>query len=538
MDSERGTAGKSLAPDSRVTGYGFPLDSLKKGDWVYFVGIKGTGMSAMAELLHSQGFRVSGSDREEVFYTDAILKELEIPFFESFEASHIRGSVLPNLVIYSAAYSFESNTEMAEAQRLGIHVCKFSDALGAYSAGFDSTGIAGVHGKTTVTALVGALLEKMRIPAQILAGSAVSSFGGRSTLILGNKYFAAETCEYRRHFLSFHPQRIILTAVESDHQDYYPGYEDIREAFVEYGRLLPAGGELIYCADDSGASGVALALKNEKPDIKLVPYGFSAAGEFKIEMFQVRDERIILRLSGFPGELRMRVPGRHTALNAAAAVALCSILVKKEFGNGENDGWNEEKREGLRIALEKFSGSKRRSEILGEANGILFMDDYGHHPTAINTTLDGLKGFYPGRRLVVSFMSHTYTRTSTLLDEFAASFEKADIILLHKIYPSARELYNGGVTGKTLFEKTRKTLGGFSSPGNTAGIPADPNLTERFFYVEEPMEACGLLKRILKPGDLFITMGAGDNWKLGEKLFNFFREYGTISVTNTEGGGS
>ena len=492
---------------------------------IHFIGIKGTGMCALAELMHNKGLHVSGSDQGEVFYTDMILKEMAIPYNESFDASHIESMSLPagqdeesvssypDMVIYSAAYSAETNPEMAEAQRLGIPMYKYTDALGAYSAGFDSSGITGVHGKTTTTALAGTLIRGAGLPAQVLVGSAVDAFGGRSTLSLGGKYFVAETCEYRKHFLSFHPRRIILTSVESDHHDYFPAYEDIRDAFMEYGRRLPLDGELIYCADNPGACEVAFSLKSERPGINLVPYGFSASGDYRIESFEVKDERTVMSLRSFPGELVMRVPGRHTALNAAAAMALTSSLVRAEFGESGNDGWNEERREGVRKALEEFSGSRRRSEILGEAAGILFMDDYGHHPTAIETTLAGLKEFYPRRRIVVSFMSHTYTRTAALLDEFAASFAGADILVLHKIYASAREAYSGGVTGRTLFEKTRGKHKRSSSP-------------ERFHYVEEVDDGAALLVKILKPGDLFITMGAGDNWRLGKKLFEHYREYG------------
>jgi len=507
---------KQEAIVSAKTGF-FNINSVKRA---YFIGIKGTGMCALAELMHQQGIIVSGSDRDEVFYTDDILKELGIPYYESFDANHIRADKSPpDVVIYSAAYSFETNPEMAEAKKCGIPIFKYTDALGAYSAGFDSSGIAGVHGKTTTTALTGTMLKGAKVPAHILAGSAVSAFGNKSTLYLGDTYFIAETCEYRRHFLSFHPRRIILTSVESDHQDYFPTYKDIRDAFLEYGRLLPPRGEFIYCADDPGASEVSIALKKERPDIKLIPYGFSAEGAFRIESFQIRDERIIMKIKGFPGDLKIRIPGRHTALNAAAALALVSSIVKKEFGNDGigvlDDGWNDERREGLKDELEEFRGSKRRSEILGEAGGILFMDDYGHHPTEVKTTLGGLKEFYPKRRLVLSFMSHTYTRTASLLDEFAASFCDADIIVLHKIYASAREVYKGGVSGITLFEKTKEKL---------AASSGTVNPEERFFYIEEHENAVDILKNILRSGDLFITMGAGDNWKLGKKLFEFYRE--------------
>jgi UDP-N-acetylmuramate--alanine ligase len=473
------------------------------GSKVYFIGIKGTGMCALAELMHNLGAEVSGSDRDEVFYTDAILKELGIPYYGSFQAEHINKSF--DLVVYSAAYSFDTNPEMAEVSRQGIPILKYTDALGHYSRNFDSTGIAGVHGKTTTTAIAGTLIRAAGLPAQILAGSAVAGFNGRSTLAMGNKYFVAETCEYRRHFLSFHPRRIILTAVESDHQDYYPTYGSIRDAFLEYCRLLPAGGELIYCADDPGASEVASVLEKENRGVRLVPYGFSAPGGFQILSYTVRRERAAIQLSGFPGELELQVPGRHEALNAAAALALTSSLVRKEFGDDVSDGWTTERREKVRNGLAEFRGSKRRSEILGEEQGILFIDDYGHHPTAIATTLEGLKSFYPERRLIVSFMSHTYTRTASLLEEFAASFEKADMVILHKIYGSAREEYKGGVTGKTLFEKVKL-------------------LKDNTLYAEEPLEAMEMLKDLLRAGDLFVTMGAGDNWKLGRSLYEYYKE--------------
>jgi UDP-N-acetylmuramate--alanine ligase len=464
------------------------------------VGIKGTGMCALAELLVNSGVNVSGSDRGEVFYTDEILRDLKVPYYESFDGSHIGAGT--DLVIYSAAYSFETNPEMAEARRRGIPILKYTDALGAYSAGFDSSGIAGVHGKTTTTAMAGALIRGAGLPARILAGSAVSGFGGRSTLSLGSRYFVAETCEYRRHFLSFHPRRIVLTSVESDHQDYFPTYASIRDAFLEYGRLLPPGGELIYCADDPGAGEVAGILEREERGIRFIPYGFSAPGPFRLLSFKTAGERTRMELEGFPGELRLRVPGRHSALDAAAALALTDSLVRNEYGE-QGDGWDEKRREGVRRALEEFRGSRRRSEILGEAGGILFMDDYGHHPTAIRTTLEGLRDFYPGRRLVVSFMSHTYTRTAALLDEFASSFEMADVVILHRIYASAREAYTGGVTGLTLFEKTRERH-------------------KEVYYRENPEDAGDLLKGLLGPGDLFLTMGAGDNWKLGKILLKYY----------------
>ena len=465
------------------------------GGSVYFVGIKGTGVCALAELMHNAGMKVSGSDTTEVFYTDAILKELNIPFYENFDEARIGKDI--DMVIHSAAYSAGSNPELAQAEKLGIPVLKYTDALGAWSSRFDSTGICGVHGKTTTTAIAGALMRAADIPAQILTGSAAVDFGGRSTLSLGTKYFIAETCEYRKHFLSFHPKQIILTAVESDHQDCFPDYESIRDAFVEYCRLLPAGGTLIYCADDPGAGEVAQIIERENRGITLVPYGFTAPGDYRVLSYNVENERAVFSIAGFAAEFKMRIPGRHQALNTAAVLALAAILSKKEQISFP------EKIESVKTALENFKSTKRRSEIVGEANGIIFMDDYGHHPTAIKTTLAGIKSFYPSRRLIVSFMSHTYTRTSALLEEFSSAFEDADIIFLHKIYSSARENYSGGVNGETLYEKITANNG-------------------EACYVEEPDGAFDMLCELLKPGDIFITMGAGNNWPLGEKLFARF----------------
>ncbi|MDR2783610.1 MAG: UDP-N-acetylmuramate--L-alanine ligase [Treponema sp.] len=483
-----------------------PVFTVQPDSLVFFIGVKGTGMSALAELLVNAGVRVSGSDTGDVFYTDAILKEIGVPYFETFDAAHIHGGI--DCVVYSAAYSPETHPELAEASRRGIPLFKYTDALGAYSAGFDSSGIAGVHGKTTTTALAGCLLKGARLPAQILAGSAVSVFNGHSTLSLGNEYFVAETCEYRRHFLSFHPKRIVLTSVESDHQDYYPTYASIRAAFAEYGRKLPAGGELIYCADDKGACEVAEILGKEERGLVFTPYGFTAQGDFRIKSFSVENERLVFELNAFAEPFALRVPGRHNALNATAALALVSSIARTENRNGGGldsaGSMTGAQLEGARRGLELFRGSKRRSEITGEKDGVLFMDDYAHHPTAIKTTIEGLKAFYPSRRLIVSFMPHTYTRTAALLNEFATAFDGADSLLLHKVYASARETYSGGVTGKTLFEKIKEAEHAAHA--------------REILYVEEPLDAVPLVKPMLKAGDLFLTMGAGDNWKLGEAL--------------------
>ncbi|PKL23032.1 MAG: UDP-N-acetylmuramate--L-alanine ligase [Spirochaetae bacterium HGW-Spirochaetae-3] len=465
------------------------------GSRIHLVGVKGTGVCALAELLVGSGAIVSGSDVDDVFYTDEVLAAIGVPV-SPFSASNVTSGV--DLVIHSAAYRTDTNPDLVRAIELGVPVMNYPEALGGLSSARDSSGVCGVHGKTTTTALAGVAARALRLPASILVGSAVGAFGGRSTLTLGDELLIAETCEYRRHFLSFKPRRVVLTSVEPDHQDYYPDYEAIASAFVEYLSSLPVGGAVVYCADDPGARDVWGRAIVARPDLRGVPYGFSADGDFRVEYYRVEGERGVFRMGGLDQVWRVRVPGRHLALDAAAAIALCATITADREG-GRSLGPDE--LAATADAIEAFSGSRRRSEVLGEAAGILFMDDYGHHPTAIKATLAGLREFYPDRRLVVDFMSHTCSRTRALLDEFAGSFGVADLAVLHRIYPSAREAPDPGMTGRVLYERA------LAAGANAA-------------FFEEPLDALPFLRTALRPGDLFVTMGAGDNWKLGKALYD------------------
>jgi len=382
--------------------------------------------------------------------------------------------------------------------------------LGAVSAASYSVGICGVHGKTTVTGMSGTLISSLGLPAQILAGSAVKSFGGSCTLTAGHKYFVAETCEYQRHFMAFHPKKIVLTSVESDHEDYYPTYGDILDAFVDYLCLLPENGTVIYCSDDKGACEAVENARLSREDIKFIPYGEYAPGDYGIVFGRIEDGKQYFTLSGFDEEFAVRIPGHHEVLDAAAAIAL-SIELLKTDRNADSGADSAEVTTDdinkLKNALLSFEGAKRRSEIVGEAGNCIFVDDYGHHPTAIKTTINGFRSFYPDRVLIVDFMSHTYTRTAALLEDFASAFGDADEVILHKIYPSAREVYSGGVNGKILFARTsahHKNVKYFEEV-----MDAEPYVLER---LSQPLPPG-------KTGYLFITMGAGDNWKIGKAVY-------------------
>ena len=455
---------------------------------LYFVGIKGTGMAALAELFHKLGARVSGSDTRDRFYTDDILRELGIPFHEGFEASQVPAGA--RLVIYSAAYRADTHPELLRAAELGLPLITYTEALGYYSGFMPSAGVAGVHGKTTTAAMAGTLVRELGLPGSVLAGSAVGNFDGRSTWSGGGEFFIAETCEYRRHFLSFHPRWTVLTSVEADHLDYFADYADILSAFVEYGRRIEKGGALIYCADDPGAREAAEAVgRGRRGDLRFFPYGRTADGPYRIVRTEPGSGSTVFRLEGIGRDFETRIPGFHSVLNASAAVALVRTIAS-DLGLGGRTRESEE--EALVRGVASFRGSKRRSEILGEARGILFMDDYAHHPTALRTTLAGLREFHPDRRILADFMAHTYSRTSALLEDFASSFGSADLVILHKIYASARESNTMGISGRDLFEAVRRHH-------------------PRVEYFEEPADAAEYLRGELRDKDLFITLGANNN---------------------------
>ncbi len=474
------------------------------GRKVHFVGAKGTGMTALAEIFSSQGAILSGSDVKDTFYTDALLADLGMDLKVGFDEGNVPEDA--DLVVFSDAYRRDGNPELLGARDRGLPMMSYAEALGMYSTLSDSSSVAGVHGKTTTTAMVGTILKEIDIQASVLAGSAVSNFGYRCTMRKGSRYFIAECDEYKGHFFHFSPQRILLTSVESDHQDCYPTYESIRDAFLRFILSLPPSGTVLYCADDPGASETASLAGSAREDLRLVPYGHGAAGSWRIEGLECGEGVSRWTVKGIKGEFSLSMPGRHLVEDATGALALVAEIAR-EAGLPDS-AWVPQ----ARLALASFRGSRRRSEIIGESKGILFVDDYAHHPTAVRQTLEGYAAFWPSRRLVVDFMSHTYSRTMALLDEFASSFGAADCIVLHGIYASAREAPVEGFSGRTLYEKVRQSRPDLGEPkGAPPGTPF-------ILYTESPMEAAIELRGLLKEGDLFVTMGAGDNWKLGKAL--------------------
>lgn len=451
-------------------------------------------MVALAQVLASRGADVLGTDTPERFYTDLILRDLNIPVVEHFSAENIRPGT--RALFYSAAYDPQSHPEILAAVDSGMPVYTYTQALGMLSEGVDATAVAGVHGKSTTAALLGTLVRALELPMTAIVGSSVPDFDRRAAWVGGNTGLVAETCEYRRHFLDFNPDRILVTSIEADHLDYYAGYDDVAKAFLEFTRKLPSGGTLVVCADDDGAAALATEVAQSRPDVRIVEYGVAAGGRFRVTDVDAAPGATLLRLAGFEGVVRVPLPGRHNALNVAGALALLDdILVR----TGTEDGLTPDVYAKAAASVADFRGLARRSERVGEAAGVLVLDDYAHHPTAMEAEIAALRDFYPGRRIVLDFMSHTYSRTEALLDRFATAIAQADVVILHKIYASAREQFSGTVTGNTLADAVRRL---------------HPDVT----YVEEHEDALDLAMQRLQGGDIFLTMGAGNNWQLGRRV--------------------
>lgn len=462
---------------------------------IHLTGIKGSGMTALAEVLHSLGARVSGSDVADRFYTDGLLARIGVEPRIGFAAAHVPAAC--DLLVYSAAYG-EQNAERREAARRGIPTLRYTAALGELSAGRPSLGVAGVHGKTTTTAMVGVLVRAVGVPATVVVGSAVPDFGGSATLRLGSDYLIAETCEYRRHFLDFRPRVVLITSVEADHLDYFADASDVQDAFIAYARLVPAGGAVVACADDAGARDVAAVIAAERPDIDVRLYGQTARGPWRISDVVVADGAQHFTVAGRRWSLPM--PGTHAVLNAVGAlVALGALLAP-----GVPALPPELASEGASAALASFHGTRRRSEIVYRSDSVLVMDDYAHHPTAIRATLAGLRHFYPHHRITVAFMPHTYSRTAALFDAFAEAFSDADRVVINDVYASAREAHGSGPDGRALADAV-------------ATRHRDARFDHEFAAVCDAWFHDARAARPDRP-ELFLSMGAGVNDWIAREL--------------------
>jgi UDP-N-acetylmuramate--alanine ligase len=440
---------------------------------VHFVGIAGAGMSALAELLHRRGARVTGCDANPSNAPD--LQRLGIEVSAGHDPSHADSAGA--LVVTSAMP--RDHPEIVRARERGIPVIRRAEALAEAIAGGDVIGIAGTHGKTTTTVMTTDALRAAGLEPTGIAGGRVGSWNGNLSYG-GDRLFVVEADEYDRSFLALTPTVGVVTNVEADHLDIYEGLDDIRAAFSQY--LGPARA-LVLCDDDAGVRSLVLptgaqviryALRS--PDARLRATGLAQADRGSAFTVVFDDEPVC--------EVRLRVPGEHNVLNALAAI-----------GSGLALGADPVR---LAQGLSAFTGVERRFQRVGEARGVLVIDDYAHHPTELRATLAAARAAYPERRLVAAFQPHLFTRTRDFAREFGEALGGADAAYLTAIYP-AREQPIAGVTAGLIAEAAEAAGRPVAWQGSRDALaPA--------------------LAADVRAGDLVLTMGAGDITRTGPEL--------------------
>lgn len=447
---------------------------------VHFVGIAGAGMSALAELFVKRGVRVSGCDNNPGPMARD-LEQLGVKVFTGHDPAHVIGA---RAVVFTSAMPKDS-PELAAARAAGVAVVRRAEALGAAVSGGDVIGVAGTHGKTTTTVMTTEALRGAGLDVTGIAGGRVAAWGGN--LSFGSdQLFVVEADEYDRSFLALHPAVAVVTNMEADHLDIYRDIDDIRDAFATY-----VGGArvVVLCADDIGANTLPVPNSAEvirygihSPDARLVASEVTPVG---------RGVTFSTRYDGAPfGDFRLSVPGLHNVRNALAAIA--SGIALGVPGTK------------LAAGLERFSGVERRFQHIGDARGVAIIDDYAHHPTEIAATVDAARTAYPGRRLLVAFQPHLYTRTRDFASEFGRVLAQADVLFLADLYP-AREQPIEGVSAALVRDAA-------SACGNPVAWEGNRN------------QLAQALSERVKAGDVVITIGAGDITKTAGELRDLLAE--------------
>ncbi|WP_342505467.1 UDP-N-acetylmuramate--L-alanine ligase [Sporosarcina sp. FSL K6-2383] len=385
----------------------------------HFIGIKGSGMSPLAQILHDSGHTVQGSDVEKYFFTEDPLRERAIPILLFDE-----NNITKDMTIIAGNAFPDSHPEIVKSRELELEVIRYHDFLGRYMEKFISVGVTGSHGKTSTTGLL----------AHVLSGHSPTSYligDGTGSGPKDSEYFVFEACEYKRHFLAYEPDYAIMTNIDFDHPDYFRDLEDVMDAFSEM--ALRVKKALIACGDDNH-------LQQIQAKVPVVYYGFDESNDFAAKNIMKTVEGstfdVFVR-NEFYYTFSIPQAGDHTILNALGVIALCHY-------EGVEASIIQER-------LSTFQGVKRRFTVK-EVGDRIIVDDYAHHPTEIHATLQTAKQKYPDREIVAIFQPHTFTRTAALLTEFAASLAPADHVYLCDIFGSAREK-SGDLTIKDLVNK-------------------------------------------------------------------------------------
>ncbi len=444
---------------------------------IHFVGVGGIGMSGIAELLLNLGYTVSGSDVRLSDITEN-LERIGGTLFEGHSGDHMLGA---NVVVTSSAIA-PDNPEVTAARQASIPVIPRAEMLAELMRLKYSVAIAGAHGKTSTTSIVASILNEGGLDPTVVIGGKLKSIGANAVLGSGN-FIVAEADESDGSFLKMSPTIAVVTNIDREHLDFYKDLDDIKDVFLKFIERIPFYGLAVLCLDNEPIQ--ELIPKIER---RLTTYGLRSQADFQARnvVFDGLKSRFSLyHLGEKLGEISLSLPGIHNVSNALAGIAVAHELdIPFDV---------------IKAALASIEGVRRRLEIKGEVNRVTVVDDYGHHPTEIRVTLQAAKESWPERRLVVVFQPHRHTRTQALFDEFTRAFHPSDLLITLPIY-SAGEKEIQGISGHGLYE----------------GIKAHGH--KDICYKEDFESALRHLAEMLKPGDILLTVGAGDVYKVGEMV--------------------
>ncbi len=435
-------------------------------------------MSGIAELLLNLGYRVSGSDLRES-ETTRRLSSLGADIFVGHKANWVQGV---DVVVSSSAIPSD-NPEIVAAIEAHTPIIQRAEML-AELMRLDKYGIAvaGSHGKTSTTSIVSHVMAEAGLDPTVVVGGKVDSLGGNAKLGCGD-YLVAEADESDGSFLKLSPAIEVITNIDLEHLDYYKDIEEIKEIFISFTENLPFYGVAVVCLDDDNLARIIPRIRR-----RIITYGFTEQADLYAD--DIRREKGVSVFNVFYkgkklGRVEIKAPGWHNIYNSLAAIGV-SLELGLDFA-------------AIKKGLSNFAGVQRRLQVKGEVADILFIDDYGHHPTEIKATLDAVRDGWPGRRIVVLFQPHRYSRTRDLFVDFQTSFHRADVLYVCDIY-SAGEKPVMGISSEVMVKEMSKY-----GQKNVHYLPADESLVNN-------------ITKMLEPGDLFLTLGAGDVFRTGEQL--------------------
>jgi UDP-N-acetylmuramate--alanine ligase len=455
--------------------------------------VGGIGLSAIARVLSGWGYNVSGSDLNASEITAALEAEgIAVQIGHRTENVPVdpglvkSGSQQGILVIVSSAIP-EGNPELVAARRLGLSVVKRQQLLGELTAGKYTLAVAGTHGKTTTSSMVAWILEQAGKDPTFVVGGLMQNLGTNARAGKG-AHFVIEADEYDRTFLGLQPDLAVVTTLDHDHPDCYPTFAEMKEAFSEFVRGVRPGGRLVLCGEDPEALRLAEVARDAR--LMVETYGFDDRWDWWADGVHLGNHAAFeaWHRGRKLGTCALQVPGRHNVLNSLAALA-ASSAAGVDF-------------ESAAAALTRYRGTARRFEVKGQAEGITIVDDYAHHPTEIQATLDAARIKFPGRTIWAVFQPHTYSRTAALLEDFAATLAQADKVIVTGIY-AAREKNIMGISGLDVLNRMRH-------PGAC--------------YAETMEVAIQHLMEHVQPGDVVFTLGAGDGYLIGEAVLDQLRQ--------------